>query len=144
MFDRTLCEPCAEADVGTRDKVPPESVARLSDPTVCAQCGHDNGSDELPTIAQMPVCPACEQTLRNRAFPAWVKLSLATILVLAVVAMGKNLRFFQGYVAAAKAGTAAAHGDLDRAASLYGSALAAVPEERGYDVMQKFFTGIAL
>src|SRR6187549_2880803 len=77
VAQRTLCVDCADQFLKEQGKgtVQPGDVSRLVDPTVCAECSKDCGDQELSTIANLPVCEACDNRFRNRPFPSWLKIS---------------------------------------------------------------------
>jgi hypothetical protein len=146
MFGQTLCQPCADEELRRREgqKRPPGSVARQVDPTVCGPCGLDNGDTPLPQVAGIPCCEVCAASLRNRPFPAWIKTSLAALLLLAVFSFVRNWRFFKAYVEVVQSAHAAAAHDLERAEALHASAARRVPESRELAAMSAFFTGARL
>jgi hypothetical protein len=145
VFGRSLCETCGNQELTEARKSPqPGDVIRQTDPTVCSQCNTDEGARELPRVAGMPVCRFCEDGLRRRPFPAWVKLSFVLLLALAVFAFVYNRRFFLGYVEMHRAGGAMARGDLSQASALMTAAAGHVPEQPYLKVMADFFTGIDL
>jgi hypothetical protein len=141
-FGRVLCEPCADADVQARKEIAPGSVSREHDPTVCGFCAYDGGTLELATIGGVPVCTPCESNLRNRPFPLWVKAALAAVIVLTIVAMTRNYRFFHGYYAAKQADRAAQKADFESAAHWLDSAATSVPEAHAYRTGSKLYEGI--
>jgi len=145
VFDRTLCEPCADADLAARNlpQVPPDVVRRLGDPTVCGHCGTDQGQQELPSIAGVPACPACEQRLRNPRLPGWVKAAGLMILVLGGVELARNWRLFQGYFEIPRAHRAAKAGDFEEAASQMTLAAKHLPEIPDLPIQQWYFQGMA-
>lgn len=97
---------------------------------------------ELPLVAGSPVCPACEQALKHRPFPGWVKLSFLGILVLMCIGMVHNWRFFQGYFENQQAQKALRAKDVVRAADLFGQAHNHVPESQDISVNALFFGGL--
>lgn len=144
VFDRVLCEPCATTDLQARTEVPDGSVTRIHDPTVCGLCAFDGGTIELATVGDVPVCEPCEQKLRNRPFPVWVKAALAAVLALTVVAMVRNYRFFHGYYAAKQAARLAAKGDFEAAAQRMTSAATSIPEVEAYRIGATLYEGFVL
>jgi len=61
---KILCTTCVEkAGQG-------KEVLRLIDPTVCARCGRDEGSRDLPRLGRLPMCEECTRAVRNVPFPA--------------------------------------------------------------------------
>jgi tetratricopeptide (TPR) repeat protein len=145
VYDRTLCEPCADADLEARNlpQVPPGAVRRLGDPTICGHCRTDQGQQELPSIAGIPACPACEQRLRNPRLPGWVRAAGLAILVLAGVELARNWRLFQGYFEIPRAHRAAKAGNFDEAARQMALAAGHLPELSPLTVHRWFYQGMA-
>jgi hypothetical protein len=126
---RPLCGKCMNKLTDEeRNALSDEELVRQTDPTVCVQCDADNGEQELPRVANCPVCEACDHQLRHRPFPAWVKLALAGLLLLAAITLVQNVRFFLGYAEIQRAFRALGAGDLPRAGSLMRAAAGHVPE----------------
>ena len=69
-----------------------ESVA---DPTICFNCGADNGSTEYSQVAGLHCCPTCMAALYNRPFPGWLRLALATLLILLGVSLVHGAKYFR-------------------------------------------------
>jgi hypothetical protein len=143
VADRTLCVACCN-QVLADPAGPRPSLERQLDPTVCVNCRQDHGATELPRVAGLPVCGACETLFRNRPFPRWIKASLAAVLVLVVLSLVWNLRFFQGYLAMKKFGVCYAQGNLEAAAAQVSAAAAYVPECQDIRHMVTFFEGVTL
>jgi hypothetical protein len=141
ISDRTLCRPCLEEFLSSQPdgSVQPGSVAPLADATVCARCSADNGDDEWPTVAGLPACTTCELFLRNRPFPAWLKISMAVFLCVAGAAFLYNWRFFMGYVELVRGQHALEDGQVERGMALYASAAARIPEMPELSVLPNFF-----
>lgn len=145
VFGRTLCETCGNQALAQHPGgAQPGDVVRLVDPTICGKCGVDEGQRELGRVAGVPVCRLCEDELRHRPYPAWIKVSLALLLALAVFSFVYNYRFFAGYVEMHGAGRAMAKRDVGRAAALMSAAAAHVPEAREFKDLADFFTGMDL
>src|SRR5690349_1482984 len=86
--DRLLCEPCANAAVSEiKSRNEQVSVTRETDRTICQRCNTDYGSSHLPLIGAAPICGNCAEGVRNRPFPQWLKLSLAGLFALLLVAL---------------------------------------------------------
>lgn len=93
---RLLCEPCANTAVSEiKKKNEPLSVTHETDTTVCQVCKADFGSTVLPLIGNVPICDNCGTQLRNRRFPQWLKLSLAGLIALLVVALVHGIPYFR-------------------------------------------------
>lgn len=88
-----LCGTCGDE----RLRVQPAGtggVERLTDPTVCAFCKADQGSEELPRLAGQPACRACTTRLRSRPFPLWLRLSFAGLVVLCALSLVRGVPLF--------------------------------------------------
>jgi hypothetical protein len=130
VAERTLCAECANKFLEERGntKVKPGEITRLVDPTVCAQCAKDGGSEELPRIANLPVCETCDELFRNRPFPTWLKVSFAVFLCVAVGAFVYNMRFFLAYVDLVRGNRALENQQVDKGVTLLAAAAERVPE----------------
>jgi hypothetical protein len=143
-YGMILCHPCAAARVAEQPGDDPSKIIQnLQDPTVCAQCHRDNGIDALKTVAKVPLCEQCAQKFFP-PFPAWVKASLAVVLVLAAVELTRNWRFFQAYAEIPHATAAFTRGDVPKAHALMQQACMHVPEDARLAVEDKFLHAICL
>lgn len=143
---RQLCQPCAEADLSQRgqQEISEGDVFRHVDPTVCAQCGADNGLNDWPTIAKMPVCDPCEALFRNRPYPVWLKLGFLALLGLAIFCFTSNWRFMAAYREMKQMVRALQASRFDEAAALSESAARHVPEVPELAATANLYRGIAL
>src|SRR5262249_7013374 len=132
IHERALCIPCAEKEVAA-SPVPKEAISHIPDPTVCTKCGADGGERILPLVAQVPVCQKCESGLRERPFPAWVKLGFAATLSLVFVGLYVNYRFLAGHLEMLRSAKAIRAGQWDRAVVLADAAARHVPESQEFD-----------
>ena len=141
---QTLCQRCADDELQRRagENVPADDLARLSDPTVCALCQGDYGSQELPRVAGLALCPACDERCRARPFPDWLKRGLVALLVLAGLSIFYHRRFVAGYVHAARASRAQGRGDLAGVIAHFEKAAALVPEDPSMQAMAAFYRGL--
>jgi len=143
--DRILCDACCEKVLPAAEAdAPAVDLERQIDPTVCATCQKDNGTEELSRLAEMPVCEPCETFFRNRPFPAWIKLSLAAVIVLVGVSLVWNLRFFRAYGALRYSWACFAEGQVEVAAAQMASAAAYVPECEDIRVVSDYMEGVSL
>jgi hypothetical protein len=143
VADHILCVPCCNQALA--DKAAPRpALERQLDPTVCVNCRQDAGATELPKVAGLPVCASCETLFRNRPFPMWIKASLAAVLVLVVVSLVWNLRFFQAYVALKRFVACSQQGNVGGAAAQMSAASAYVPESPDLRSLATFFEGVDL
>jgi hypothetical protein len=72
-----------------------QDVRRAVDPTICANCGGDNGSAEFPRLAGVPICERCARQLRERPFPRWLKLSFVGLVGLLAASLLHGRPYFE-------------------------------------------------
>ena len=149
LKDQVVCLKCGEAIVEELTEKEKELdlaklIERQVDPTICVFCEHDNDETELEKVAGLPACPRCEQNLRRRPFPLWVKIALFIVLALTAFSLVRNRRFFFGYRAMKKSFRAAAKGDFTAAAHLMESAQSHVPESRALHISACYFRAVSI
>jgi hypothetical protein len=143
VLNRQLCDACARKEAGIQAGTLTEgSVAALVDPTVCKGCGRDNASVELPRVGRLPFCQQCEQTVRSRPFPEWLRIGLVALIALAIISLWWNERFIAGYVALVRANHAFKRGDIDGAVVEMTHAVDRVPEPPQMRGVLHFYRGI--
>lgn len=92
---QALCEPCANTAVEKLQAAKaPLQVTQPLDPTVCGKCSTDNGNSEFSRVAGFPLCGPCATAVYNVQFPAWIRFSLAGLLLLLVVALVQGRQWF--------------------------------------------------
>jgi hypothetical protein len=141
--ERVLCGECCRKILAEKH-APVEDLQPQSDPTVCVNCGKDNGTAELPLLAERPVCDACQAFFRNRPFPLWIKLSLAAVLTLVVVSFVWNMRFYRAYAAMQRFAACSSQGQVEAAAEQMTAAATYVPESRDLGRLATYLQGIVL
>jgi tetratricopeptide (TPR) repeat protein len=82
---KVYCQACAES-------IP--QPATIIDPTICAGCQADNGNSEFSLIGKLPFCAECQKRFYERPYPQWLKLGLAGLLMLLVVALVHGRKYF--------------------------------------------------
>lgn len=94
--EKLYCGRCAQ-QLADQAKASRQSLefASVIDPTVCNQCKADNGYQEFPPIGNLPFCPRCAAALYERPYPAWLKLSLAGLLLLLGFGLVRSVPFFR-------------------------------------------------
>jgi hypothetical protein len=143
VYKKRLCQTCAEQFVKSQPEgVPEDAVQRQADPTVCVECKKDHGEVELERVAGLPVCPPCAARLRNRPFPAWVKISFVALLLVTVVSFVVNLRFMRGYLEVKRANVAFRSGRIEAAARLSAAAAKHVPESKDLAAVADFYQAL--
>jgi tetratricopeptide (TPR) repeat protein len=73
----------------------PFAYISLTDNTICARCGADNGQVDFPLVGSHPFCPACGELIVNWPYPRWLRISLACLLVLLVIALLHGRQYFR-------------------------------------------------
>jgi tetratricopeptide (TPR) repeat protein len=144
LVGRQLCRPCAADEVSRHPegKITADSITRHVDPTVCAQCGSDNGESDLPKLANVPLCSTCESHFRNRPYPAWLKLCFAALVALALFSFAWNWRFMAAYREMRQVERALIKGDVEKAAQLSESAARHVPEAVDLGAAASMYRGL--
>jgi hypothetical protein len=93
---KVYCEPCVwKASREAQQSGQPFTYISLTDNTICARCGADNGSADFPLVGSVPFCPACDQLVLNWPYPQWLKISLGCLLVLLAIALLHGRDYFQ-------------------------------------------------
>ncbi len=82
---RTLCAACGAQFF--QGRAGNQRAVRHVDPTICVNCGADNGDAPHGELMKLPTCPRCIAFYRNRPFPGWVKAAFAAILALVVFSL---------------------------------------------------------
>lgn len=124
--------------------MPAGSVVRLTDPTVCAKCGTDWGDRDLTEGGgRVALCERCREAARNYAFPNWIKISFAALLVVAAIDFALNFHYLVAMHEAKKAARLM-RTDPDRGAAMAESALARVPDSQMLKVFAKVFRAASL
>src|SRR5262252_3716821 len=95
--DKTYCEPCVwKASREAKERGEPAEYVSLTDNSICARCGVYSGDTvEHPVIGKFPFCPACASQVTYWPYPAWLKMSLAALLVLLAVALVHGRKYFE-------------------------------------------------
>jgi tetratricopeptide (TPR) repeat protein len=86
------CADCAE--YLRLETVPGARPSALLDPTICSRCQADNGNTEFPIVGSLPLCPTCQDYVDSNPYPVWLKVGLAAMLCLLVVALVNGRKYF--------------------------------------------------
>jgi tetratricopeptide (TPR) repeat protein len=135
------CDACLEEILMHDDTVKREEIEHHLDPTVCVNCARDTGNIPLETLSGLPTCSACVTYFRNRPFPAWIKAGFAILLIVVVLHLVANRRFWLAYQELKQADRAE---NLPTAAALYASAAQRVPENAELGGFSAFLVGLNL
>lgn len=96
MNGKTYCEPCVwKASREAKAAGQPAEYVALQDNSVCGRCGAYSGdSSDHPIVGKIPLCSTCAPQVSNWPYPGWLKISLAVLLLLLVVALLHGRRYF--------------------------------------------------
>ncbi len=120
------------------------SMVMLSDPHWCLLCASHSPDKPFKTYDGSPICPNCLQKDLSKPFPLWVKAFFAGVVVLVVVSIAWNWRFFTAYRTMRSAQVAMGFGDVLSAEADMDIAQAAVPESAELEAAFHFYRGIRL
>jgi tetratricopeptide repeat protein len=96
MNGKTYCEPCVwKASKEAKEAGLPADYVALEDNSICGRCGAYSGDTaDHPIVGKLPLCPNCAPQVSNWPYPAWMKASLAALLLLLLVALVHGRRYF--------------------------------------------------
>ena len=95
LENKAICIPCAEKRAAeAKGGAQSLGFSRIIDSTICNMCKTDYGSSALPFVGGMPVCGNCSKGLYERAYPTWLKLTMAGLLLLLVAALWRGAPYF--------------------------------------------------
>jgi len=132
------CDACLEQALMHDDNVKRGEVLAHIDPTICVNCGYDNGGLELGTLSGAPTCESCTRYFRNRPFPRWLKISLVALALVIVLHLVHHRRFWLAYLEIREAKQME---DVRAYAPLYDSAAQKVPESRHLQAYSAYLMG---
>src|SRR6266404_2052989 len=93
---KTYCEPCVwKASREAMESGQASEYVSLKDNTICLRCGKDNGASDFPLVGDKPFCYSCGELITNWPYPKWLKVSLACLLVLLLVALVHGRKYFR-------------------------------------------------
>jgi Tetratricopeptide repeat len=92
------CEPCSwKEEREARERGETVQKTSIVDGSVCARCkasAADSGVADFAVIKGVPLCPKCQQLTEDWPYPAWLKISLAALLVLLAVSLLHGRKYF--------------------------------------------------
>jgi len=91
--NRLHCPPCTDRLLQNTGTL--AGAAAVIDPTICARCNADNGNSEYSRVGELPFCQPCQDYLYSNPYPQWLKVGLAALVVLLVVALVHGRKYFQ-------------------------------------------------
>jgi hypothetical protein len=99
LFDlngATFCEPCVrEASKEARERKLPSLYVPLISKSICARCNtYIGGSSDTLQIGNLRFCATCGPLIQDWGYPQWLKISLAALLLLLVVALVHGRKYF--------------------------------------------------
>jgi tetratricopeptide (TPR) repeat protein len=96
MGGKNYCEPCVwKAAREAREAGQPGEYTPLQDNSICQRCGSYSGDNaDHPIVGNLALCSTCAATISNWPYPQWLKVSLAVLLLLLVVALVHGRRYF--------------------------------------------------
>ena len=95
MDGKTYCEPCVWAkarEAKTRGET--GQYVALTDNTICARCGLDNGTTDLQLVGNLPMCPSCGGLVQSFPYPQWLKMAMVGLMLLLVAALIYDRKYF--------------------------------------------------
>lgn len=141
---KTYCADCFNTSFPDKEELKGKLIEQEADPTICASCGQDFGDTILKKISRYPICDPCSVAINNRAFPGWVKLFLAALLLIVLFSFYWNWRFYAAFNNIKASNLAFQQANYAEAASLMQSASKKIPEVPDVDAFASYFSGIAL
>src|SRR5437016_6041791 len=95
LDSKMYCEPCVwKASREAKEKGLPSDYVSLTDNSVCVRCGASSGVTDFQLVGKQPLCPPCGQLVQDWPYPTWLKLGLACVLALLVVALINGRKYF--------------------------------------------------
>ncbi|MGW8257702.1 MAG: hypothetical protein ACWGMZ_09480 [Thermoguttaceae bacterium] len=136
-----LCQVCGEKFFQERPNLSRQEATKHVDPTICVNCGKDNGDTPHELLTQQPTCAACIAFFRNRPFPRWIKASFVALIGLVVFSLVWNWRFFQGHFESRAAFRAFFQGNVAEASEQMTAAVKHIPESQYLQVVSLYVQG---
>ena len=136
------CANCLELNFPYEENVKDKTIEKLIDKTVCSFCNKDNGSIELNTIGNSPVCEDCETRIKNLTFPNWVKGFFALIVLIVVFAFFWNWKYYDAYNDFKAANISIKEGNYSNASILMRNASEKVPEVAELKTLSTYYNGL--
>lgn len=159
------CSACAKEGIGLKDAVRSEGkilcmdcfrkehpedligergIVSLSDAHYCLLCGSHRAERPYQTYDGTPICQACLEKNLSKPFPKWVQAFFAGVVLLVIVSVIWNWRFFEGYRALKSMGSGLERGDLDQVVENATDAADALPELVEVEGARRYYRGIQL
>lgn len=142
--DFIYCENCLKEKFPTDDALKGKTIVKEFDPTVCFSCAKDSGDMLLKRLGEYPVCDACNEKIKSRTFPTWVKAFFGGVIILVVFSFAWNWRFIHGYYQLENAIAAMRSQDFEQTAAAFQAVSTNVPEIKDYSSLANYYKGITL
>jgi tetratricopeptide (TPR) repeat protein len=99
LFDlngATFCGPCVrDASKEARERGLPSLYMPLISKSICARCNtYIGSSSDAVQIGNLRFCATCGPLIKDWDYPQWLKISLAALLLLLVVALAHGRKYF--------------------------------------------------
>jgi hypothetical protein len=99
LFDlngTTYCGPCAhKASREAKERGQPSAYMPLINKSICARCNtYIGSSSDAVQIGSLRFCATCGPLIKDWDYPQWLKVSLAALLLLLVVALAHGRKYF--------------------------------------------------
>lgn len=90
------CDSCVQgAARQAKERGQPSSFAPLINKSICARCNAYIGdAPDAVQVGQLRFCATCGPLIKDWDYPQWLKMSLAALLLLLVVALAHGRRYF--------------------------------------------------
>lgn len=97
MNGKTYCEPCVwKASREAKEAGSSAAYVALQDHSICGRCGAYSGdAADHPVIGKLPLCGNCAPQVLDWPYPSWLKISLAALLLLLMVALFHGRKYFK-------------------------------------------------
>ena len=138
------CESCLNIHFPNEVAIKGRKIEKQLDPTICSKCNKDFGNRILNKISIYPVCTECEEEIKNKTMPGWVKAFFIGILAIVVFSCIWNWRFIESYKNIKEAFLAFDAGDANSAFTFMQTASSQVPESPDLKTMTSYFNGLVL
>jgi tetratricopeptide (TPR) repeat protein len=96
MNGETYCEPCVwKAAREAKQAGRAAEYTAVPDNSVCARCGAYSGDTaDHAVVGKLPLCSTCAPQVTDWPYPAWLKWSLACLVLLLLLALVDGRRYF--------------------------------------------------
>lgn len=141
---RVYCNSCLQFNYTDKKQLAGKTIDKHIDPTICSSCGEDHNDAVLSMISTYPICAKCEQQIKSRTFPTWVKGFFIFILGVVVFSFFWNWRFYQSFNNINDSAAAFQNSDFETAASLMKLASDEVPEVEDMKILSAYYNGVYL